>query len=117
MQLLHSSISKLIIVQSQHSPILASTAAGKQKTQPNATETKLSRTITMAFMTDIHRVEAGIVARLRTALLQARVNFAKNREFHRTFKELNCLTQRELDDLGIHRSNIAEVAHNAVFNR
>lgn len=70
----------------------------------------------MAITTDIQNFEAGIVRRLRASLHQAQMNFAQNRQIRKTMNELNNLTQRELDDLGIHRSNIGEIARNAVYN-
>lgn len=41
--------------------------------------------------------------------------FARRRVYNRTYAELNALTTRELDDLGISRSMISRLAYEAAF--
>ena len=40
-------------------------------------------------------------------------SFRKWRNYHRTVSELNALSNRELNDLGLHRGDIRSVARNA----
>jgi uncharacterized protein YjiS (DUF1127 family) len=41
--------------------------------------------------------------------------FARRRVYNRTYAELNALSTRELDDLGISRSMISRLAYEAAF--
>jgi uncharacterized protein YjiS (DUF1127 family) len=50
----------------------------------------------------------GLLARIADA-------FARRRVYNRTYAELNALTTRELDDLGISRSMISRLAYEAAF--
>lgn len=52
----------------------------------------------------------AIVGRLVDALSRRRV-------YHRTYAELNALTTRELEDLGISRSMISRLAYEAAFEK
>ncbi len=67
----------------------------------------------MAFIDDIRGFEAGLMRRMRMSLEQARQRSRKRREFNRTYTELSRLTERELNDLGIARGDIAKVARAA----
>ena len=44
-----------------------------------------------------------------------RAAYAKHRIFRRTLRELDALTDRELNDLGLSRSMIRSAAHEAVY--
>ena len=54
-------------------------------------------------------------AALRTVFETARRNLALRAEYNRTFNELNNLTRRELDDIGVARSDIADIARLHVY--
>ncbi|MCG6904212.1 MAG: DUF1127 domain-containing protein [Rhodobacter sp.] len=69
----------------------------------------------MASTTALHGFETGIIARIRASVHRARINNEKRRDFNRTYAELSKLTNRELDDLGIGRANIADVARSAAY--
>jgi len=69
----------------------------------------------MAFANDIHSFETGMVRRMYETLVQARAGFAKRKTYNSTLNELEMLSQRELDDLGITRSNIRKIAHEAAY--
>ncbi|MCT4372442.1 DUF1127 domain-containing protein [Yangia mangrovi] len=65
----------------------------------------------MAYATDTTRIAGrseGIVERLRNAL-------ARRRLYKQTFSELASLSNRELSDLGLHRSMIRRVAYQAAY--
>ena len=57
--------------------------------------------------TQSHRPYAGLVVNLRTALGDS---FSRRREERRIRTELDQLTDRQLADIGLHRSQIGEVA-------
>ena len=63
----------------------------------------------MAALTDI-RTDAGILSRTRTAI---RTRMARRAEFNRVYNELAAMSQRDLDDIGIARANIEEIAREA----
>lgn len=50
----------------------------------------------------------GFIARLRKSL-------ADHRLFRETIEELSQLSDRDLSDLGIHRTQIREIAHESVY--
>lgn len=54
------------------------------------------------------QVGDGLLARARKA-------FADHRLYRQTLRELSTLTDRELTDLGIHRSMIREIARESVY--
>ena len=47
----------------------------------------------------------------------ARANHAKWRTYHRTLNELSALSDRDLADLGLDRSGIRAVAHEAAYGK
>lgn len=71
----------------------------------------------MAFVS-LHRFSAPIALNVRLAY--AIENFKKTqrqrRMFRKTLTELGALSDRELHDLGLNRSMIADVARNAVYH-
>jgi uncharacterized protein YjiS (DUF1127 family) len=52
----------------------------------------------------------GLVARIKDAL-------ARRKLFKQTYRELSALSTRELDDLGINRSMITRLAHEAAYGK
>ncbi len=62
----------------------------------------------MAFADSIRGIETGLMTRL--SLGRARAAFARRRDYNRTFNELSKLSDRELDDMGIGRGQIAVIA-------
>ena len=68
----------------------------------------------MAFANEIRSYEYGIVRRMRATMEQARIQYNKNREISRTYQELNRLSDRDLNDLGIARANLRQIAKSAI---
>lgn len=67
----------------------------------------------MALVHDIRNADtglSGIVAAITEAL-------ARRKVYHQTLRELRALSARELQDLGIHRSMITRVAHEAAYGK
>lgn len=58
---------------------------------------------------------ASLRARLNTRLDDARTRYAQWRTYRRTVHELSALTDRDLSDLGIGRSEIRRVAIEAAY--
>ena len=69
----------------------------------------------MAFIDGIQRFESTLVARMRAAFEDAQRQHKLRQTYRRTYDELNTLTERELNDLGLSRSDIKRVAHEAVY--
>ena len=67
----------------------------------------------MAFAQDIRNIEAGIAHRISKAYHNTAMRMAERRLERRTYKELMALSDRELEDLGLHRAMIASIAHDA----
>jgi uncharacterized protein YjiS (DUF1127 family) len=70
----------------------------------------------MAFAQDIRTLEAGLVQRISSAFKALGARYAEYRLQQRTFNELNALSDRELDDLGLNRSMLASIAFDAAKN-
>ena len=67
----------------------------------------------MAYTTDTRATGFGF-ATLDTLVGEIRGFFARRRLYRETLRELNTLSNRELADLGLHRSQIKRVAIEAV---
>jgi uncharacterized protein YjiS (DUF1127 family) len=55
-------------------------------------------------------------SRIRQAVNEFIQVIKTSREIHRTYKELNRLSDSELRDIGIHRSEIASIAMEPYYN-
>ena len=60
----------------------------------------------MTFADSIRGIETVVM----TQLSLAQAAFARRRDYNRTFNELSKLSDRELDDMGIGRGQIAVIA-------
>ena len=70
----------------------------------------------MATFTTNLTTENTVLATIKAAFARAIEKAAARRQYRITVTELSCLSQRELDDLGIARSDIKGVARRAAFN-
>lgn len=61
--------------------------------------------------------EAGLQGRLLAAIVRFQENQARRAVYRQTVRELNALTNRDLDDLGINRSMIRGLAHSAAWGQ
>ena len=70
----------------------------------------------MALAHDIRHAETGFsgIASFFSGLKEA---IARRKVYRQTLEELNALTARELDDLGLHRSMITRVAFEAAYGK
>lgn len=68
----------------------------------------------MATITDI-RADAGLFAFIAETLKAQTARFTQYRTYSKTLSELQALSPRELDDLGLHRSMLREVAYEAAY--
>ncbi len=74
----------------------------------------------MAFMNDTHALRGtnpGLMNRMRTEFSRVRENAAKRRLFRETLNELQGLTPRELDDMGIAPGQLRDVAWTATYGK
>ena len=71
----------------------------------------------MALANELHSVESGILRRLSAMVANFREARQRGRVFRQTLRELNALTERELADLGIARSMITRIAHEAAYGK
>lgn len=60
---------------------------------------------------------AGLLAPLVEVFAAISAAWARSRVYSQTYNELNALTTRELNDLGISRSMISRLAHEAAYGR
>lgn len=71
----------------------------------------------MAFTSTHQPMSATLSNRISVALRNFNQSRRDNRMFRKTLSELRALSTRELDDLGLSRSSLYEVAHQAVYNK
>lgn len=71
----------------------------------------------MAVIAQAHSAsaEACLRGRLLGAIQRMQDNRARRAVYRQTVRELNALTTRDLDDLGINRSMITRLAHEAAW--
>ena len=70
----------------------------------------------MAFLNETIR-GTGPLAGFRAALAGLVDGWTRYGDFRRTYNELNALSTRELQDLGISRSMITRLAHEAAYGK
>lgn len=73
----------------------------------------------MAYATTAHHSARlpALFAPLANAVAAVQNAWARSRIYARTYAELNALSTRELNDLGISRSMITRLAHEAAYGR
>ena len=72
----------------------------------------------MAYVnTNTRAVNGGIAERLNAVVKSLKDGMNRRRVYNQTLRELYALTDRELADLGIHRSNIAQIAREAAYGK
>lgn len=69
----------------------------------------------MAYTAAHNTAQAGLFGRIEAFIEARREAAAKRRIFRRTMNELQSLSARDLADLGIARSQIQSVAHEAAY--
>lgn len=57
----------------------------------------------------------SLTARIRATVEGLVASWTKAREFQRTYNELDALSDHELSDIGVRRSDIADIAHQHVY--
>ncbi|WP_246054969.1 DUF1127 domain-containing protein [Paracoccus gahaiensis] len=115
MQLLHGSIPKQSVVQRPWQVHLQSNETPGQS--GNGADEMNRKDTTMAVIAQARSTtaEAGLRGRLLTAIQRMQENRARRAVYRQTVRELNALTTRDLDDLGISRSMITRLAHEAAW--
>ena len=71
----------------------------------------------MAYVNTTRNGTLSFYDRLVTALGSLKASLAQRRVYSRTVYELSGLTDRELADLGMHRSMIADIAREAAYGK
>lgn len=69
----------------------------------------------MAYATEIRIPGAALIERTGTLMSSLADRFAKHQLFRTTVRELGALSDRELADLGIHRSAIKRIALDSAY--
>lgn len=70
----------------------------------------------MAFITDVRAPKADLGQKLAAGLAELHRRYRSYRVFRTTLNELSYLTERELADLGLHRSQLIGIAREAARN-
>ncbi|WP_167852709.1 DUF1127 domain-containing protein [Pseudotabrizicola sediminis] len=71
----------------------------------------------MAYVNSSRAASYGIADRAAAIVKSIRVGLERRRVFKLTVRELQALSNRELADLGIHRSMITRVANEAAYGK
>ena len=71
----------------------------------------------MAYINSSRAASYGIADRALAIVKTIRVGLERRRVFKQTVRELQALSNRELADLGIHRSMITRVANEAAYGK
>lgn len=83
--------------------------------QHGATRRGQDRKQKMANIAETHN--AGRLPRLGALFAAVSDALARRKVFRKTYAELNALSMRELEDLGISRSMITRLAHEAAYKK
>jgi|TARA_B110000211_G_scaffold227873_2_gene283290 uncharacterized protein YjiS (DUF1127 family) len=121
MQMLHSGIENLAIVHAQQIPILLSTptqTATNKSCLNNDEDAVPKGQVNMTYFTDTAS-NATLIERLMasvsTAFAAAATRQANRRVYSTTLNELSALSNRDLADLGIARSEVRRIAWEAAY--
>jgi uncharacterized protein YjiS (DUF1127 family) len=123
MQMLHSGIENLTIVHAQQIPIFLSTATqtATNKTCLNNDEDAVPKgQVDMTYFTDTASnatLIERLMATISTAFAAAAVRQASRRMYNTTLSELSALSNRDLADLGIARSEVRRIAWEAAYTK
>lgn len=71
----------------------------------------------MAYATSSRAVGVTLMDRLSSLVTELRAANARRALYSQTLRELNALSDRDLTDLGLSRSNVVEVALQAAYGR
>lgn len=71
----------------------------------------------MTLVQDIRSIESGLVARIAAFAKGLREAHDRRRVYNLTVRELSVLSDRDLADMGIHRSTITDVAREAAYGK
>lgn len=71
----------------------------------------------MAYVNSTRAANANSREGIAAVILSFRTAIERRRLYNRTFRELSALSERELNDLGIHRSMIAEISRQAAYGK
>lgn len=71
----------------------------------------------MALVQNISTIDSGIAGRVSALFAQVSDAWQRRRVYRQTLRELNALTSRELNDLGLNRSLITRVALEAAYGK
>ncbi len=69
----------------------------------------------MAIAIEIHSVESGFGEKFSSAVHNLKARYLQSRVYRTTMSELSALSNRDLADLGIHRSAIKSIALEAAY--
>ncbi|RVT85362.1 DUF1127 domain-containing protein [Rhodobacteraceae bacterium CCMM004] len=69
----------------------------------------------MAYASTTHRTDRGTRSRIANSFSQIGESWARYRLYRRTLSEMQDLSNRELADLGLNRSNLRSIAYHAAY--
>ena len=106
MHFLHSSIAGHAIVQLQHLPHV----------RANETNQSHMRQTQMAYATNNSTLRGSALGgRFSALLIDIQARLARRKVFKTTYNELSALSNRELADLGLNRSQLRRIAWQAAY--
>ena len=71
----------------------------------------------MAYVNSTRSVNAGVAGRFSGIVKAVKDALSRRRVYSQTLFELNGLSDRDLFDLGMSRSNITDIAHQAAYGK
>ncbi len=71
----------------------------------------------MAYVNSTRVASNGLADRFAALVKSVKTALNKRRIYSQTVRELNALSDRELSDLGMHKSMIADVAREAAYGK
>jgi uncharacterized protein YjiS (DUF1127 family) len=105
-----------VIVHPQHAAIFVSTAQAGTSDGPLATDNQ-NEAETMAYTNTARAGNATVRDRATALVRSVQGAIERRRLYNQTLRELSALTERDLADLGLHRSTITEVAREAAYGK
>jgi uncharacterized protein YjiS (DUF1127 family) len=110
---LHSCIAAERIVQVQKRAHVSAI----EEAEPNRQTVNQTEADIMATLNATRTPALGLAERLTLAITAVKTSYRKHALYRQTLRELKALSNRELNDLGIHASMIERIAHEAAYGK
>jgi uncharacterized protein YjiS (DUF1127 family) len=112
-----AALRRAAIVQMQQLPHLYLARESQGQKNPRTTPKEESNEVTMSYVQSVRASSPSIFEYISAPFASLRIAAQRRRVYSQTLSELQALSDRDLADLGLHRSLISAVAKEAAYGK